>query len=136
MVDSAHYIETVRKYFAFLLTEFNISEINQTINGNAFYDVQYGDKTKNISISYENIEDHFQVIVFKLKDGNLPDYDDKSQTLHLDILNQRILPKASQDDFKSNNSFFSAHSPNTELERRLLKAAKDLRLCLKLIPEL
>jgi hypothetical protein len=136
LIDSIPYVETVKKYFSFLETEFHIAEIGETINGNAFYDVQYKGKTKIISISYENIEDYLQVIVFILENGILPDYDDKSKTLHLSALNKIAFAKASKDDFKINNSFFSQYSATNEFERNLLKASKDLRLCLVLTPDL
>ncbi len=136
MVDSSSYIETVKKYFSFLVTEFSFPKISDKINGNAFYDVEFSNKTKTISISYENISDYLQIIVFKLDKGVLPDYDDKSKTLHLAALNKIALTKATKDDFTQNNLFFSNFSPASQLERQLLKAGKDLRLCLKLLPEL
>ena len=67
MIDGKEYIETVKEYYSFLTTEFNLPIVNEKVRGNAFYDVQYGDKTKIVSINYENIEDYFQVIIFKLQ---------------------------------------------------------------------
>lgn len=136
MIDSAQYIETVRRYFSFLITEFNLHEISHTINGNAFFDIQYGDTKKTISISYENIEAHLKVIVFKLLNGNLPDYNDEAHTLYLSALNALAMPKTAAEDFIENNLFFAAHAPKNTMERQLLKSGKDLRLCLKLMPEL
>jgi hypothetical protein len=93
MVEDFEFIETVKCYYSFLETEFGIIKINETINGNAFYDVEFGDKEKIISISYENIEDQLEVIVFLLQNGNLPDYDDKTKTLHLKLLNKLVMAK-------------------------------------------
>ena len=136
MIDSTQYFATVKKLFSFLQEEFNMSEIKEKQNGNAFYDVRYSDRTKVISISYENIGDYLQIIVFKLQNCHMPDYDDKSQTLHLNELNKLALVNAKADDFKSNNNFFKEFSATTVLERQLLKASKDLRLSLKLLPSL
>jgi len=47
MNDAKKYIETVKEYYSFLITECDLSIINEKIRGNAFYDIQYGDKTKN-----------------------------------------------------------------------------------------
>ena len=79
MVEDLEYIETVKLYYSFLETEFGLSKVNETINGNAFYDVEFKDKERVISISYENIEDHLEVIVFMLQNGKMPDYDDKKK---------------------------------------------------------
>lgn len=136
MIDSTQYFATVKKIFFFLHSEFNISEIKEKKNGNAYYDIKYIDQTKVISISYENIGDYLQIIVFKLENGQMPNYDDKSKTLHLNHLNRLALVNAKADDFKSNNDFFKEFSAATALERQLLKAGKDLRLSLKLLPSL
>ena len=70
--------------------------------GNAFYDVQYRNKDKIVSVSYENIEDYLQVIVFLLERGRMPDYDDKTKTLHLNHLNGLVMSKVGKDEISSN----------------------------------
>ena len=119
-----------------MANEFNITEIKEKTNGSAFYDIQYITKTKVISVSYENIEDYFQVIVFKLQDGQMPNYDDKIHTLHSNYLNKLIAEKVTPEDFKLNNESFSNFKPKNEFERNALKSSKDLRLALKLLPTL
>jgi hypothetical protein len=136
MVEDFEFIETVKWYYSFLETEFGIIKINETINGNAFYDVEFGDKEKIISISYENIEDQLEVIVFLLQNGNLPDYDDKTKTLHLKLLNKLVMAKASKEEISFNAEYFAKYYAKNELERKLLKEAKELRLCLKHLNEL
>lgn len=136
MVEDLGYIETVKLYCSFLETEFGFSKITQTINGNAFYDVEFKDKERIISISYENIEDHLEVIVFMLQNGKMPDYDDKTKTLHLKQLNRLIMAKASKEEINLNAKYFAQYNAKNELERKLLKEAKELRLCLKRFNEL
>jgi hypothetical protein len=131
MVEDLKYIETVKLYYSFLETEFGFSKTNETINGNTFYDVEFRGKEKIISISYENIEDHLEVIVFLLQDGKMPDYDDKTKTLHLKQLNRLIIAKASREEINLNAACFAKYNAESELERKLLKEAKELRLCLK-----
>jgi hypothetical protein len=131
MIDGAKYIEIVKLFFSFLITEFGFRLSKETENGNAFYDVEYSDIERVVSISYENIEDYLQVIVFKLKNGKLPDYDDKTHTLHLNELNKRILSKIEKNEIEKNNEEFDKFDANDELERKLLKSAKELRLALK-----
>lgn len=131
MIDGTKYIEVVKMFFSFLITEFGFRLSKETENGNAFYDVEYRDVRSVVSISYENIEDYLQVIVFKLKNGKLPDYDDKTHILHLNELNKRVLSEIDKNEIEKNNEVFDKFNGNDMLERKLLKSAKELRLALK-----
>jgi len=136
MIEGKDYVDTVKKYYSFLNTEFNMSITDERVRGNAFYDIQYGDRTKIISINYENIEDYFQVTIFKLQNGKMPDYDDKTKTLHLNKLNVAVISRVDRSEFSLNNKYFAKFNAKDELERKLLKSAKELRLCLKHLSEL
>jgi len=131
MITGKRYIEIVKDYFAFLKEEYNYTLIDEIIRGNAYYDVQYTDNLKVVSISYENIENYFQVIVFILQNGKLPNYDDKTRTLHLNKLNTSVLSKIDKIEVLLNNEYFANFQVKDEFERKLLKSAKELRLCLK-----
>ena len=130
MIEDLECIETVKLYYSFLETEFGFSKINETINGNAFYDVEFINKETIISISYENIEDHLEVIVFMLQNGKMPDYDDKTKTLHLKQLNKLTMAQTSKEEINLNAKYFANYNSKNELERKLLKEAKELRLYL------
>ena len=136
MIEGKKYIDTVKKYYSFLITEFKMEIVDEKIRGNAFYDVQYGDNTKVVSINYENIEDYFQVTIFKLQNGELPDYDNQEQTLHLNRLNATVISKADKNEINLNNEYFARFNAKEQLERKLLKSAKELRLSLKHFNEL
>lgn len=69
MIEGDQYIKIVRLFYSFLESEVGFDKVNETINGNAFYDVEYTDTERMISISYENIEDQLEIIVFKLSNG-------------------------------------------------------------------
>lgn len=131
MIEGNQYIEIVEAYFCFLITEFGFKISEEKIRGNAFYDVQYKDEKRIVSISYENIEDYLLVIVFLLQNGELPDYDDKTKTLHLNKLNIEVLSRVDKSEINLNNEHFLKFRARNELERKLLKSAKELRLCLK-----
>ena len=136
MVEGPEYVQAVRTMFSFLSEEYGLTDTSEKIRGNVFYDVQYQTPSKVISISYENIEDYLQVIVFKLKNGKLPDYDDKTQTLHLNALNKIAFSKASKTDIELNNQYFNHYiKADTAFERKLLKSAKDLRLAMQLVED-
>lgn len=131
MIEGEKYIEDVKAYFNYLITEFGFRISNEKIRGNAFYDLQYSDGIRIVSIFYENIEDYLQVIIFMLQNGELPDYDDKSKTLHLNRLNAQVMSSIERNEIGLNNEYFVKFNPKTEIEKQLLKSAKELRLCLK-----
>lgn len=136
MIEGNLYIKLVKEYFAFLTTEFSYELSEQEIRGNFYYAVRYKDNTKMVSISYENIEDYFQVIVFILQNGKVPNYDDKTKTLHLNKLNAEVIFKVDKLEINLNNDYFLKFQANDEFERKLLKSAKELRICLKHFSEL
>jgi hypothetical protein len=131
MIDSKKYKKHVMNSFSFLETEFKMNFGGETIHGNAYFDIRYKDKEKVISISLEPIENYFQVILYKLDNGKLPNYDDKTKTIHLDKLNKGILTKLDKKEFDENNKFFKDIELKSETEKLILKSAKDLRLCIK-----
>lgn len=129
MITGQKFIDKAKELFGFLTTEFDYKLLNEKNREGLFYDIEYGNENVNISISYENRENYLQVIVFKLIDGELPDYDDKSRVLHLNQLN-KIISKIDKAEIDSNSKFFSRFESKNEIEKRLLKSAKELRLCL------
>lgn len=131
MMESSEYIRNVNDYFGFLITEFNFKLLEEKVRGNAFCDIQYKDNSRVISISYENIEDYLLVTIFMLQNGEMPDYDDTAKTLHLNRLNSLVTAKASKEEIILNAEYFAKYKAKNELERKLLKEAKELRLCLK-----
>jgi len=130
VIEGSQYITIVKSYFNFLITEFNFKIREEKLRGNAFYDVAYEDVNRIVSISYENIEDYFQVVIFMLKNGELPDYDDKTRTLHLNIINAQVLSSIERREIDLNNEYFLKFTPKDTLERKLLKSGKELRLYL------
>src|SRR5579863_9690945 len=130
MIQGIQYIEAVKSYYSFLIHEFNFDIITEKVRGNTFYEVEYGNTQRIISISYENIEDYFRVILFILENGERPDYDDKTRTLHLNTLNNSILKNVEKDAFILNEKYFSNYKAESKIEAKLLKEAKELRLYL------
>jgi hypothetical protein len=131
VIEGEKYIEDVKTYFNYLITEFGFRISNEKIRGNAFYDLQYSDGNCIVSVSYENIEDYLQVIIFMLQNGELPDYDDKTKTLHLNKLNAQVMSSIDRKEIGLNNKYFEKFNVKAEIEKQLLKSAKELRLCLK-----
>jgi len=130
MIESTEYLKLVKSYFSFLETELDYSLVSETVRGNAFYDIVYQSEGKQISISYENIEDNFELIVFLLENGELPDYDNKTNTLHLNALNRQIISKLNKNEVCLNAEIFLQFEAKDNFSKKLLKEAKELRLCL------
>ncbi|MEQ9378586.1 MAG: hypothetical protein RIG68_25585 [Imperialibacter sp.] len=131
MIHADTFNAFVDRTFSFLATDYKMTQDGVKISGNAFYDVRYQDSAKVISISLETIEDIFQVILFRLENGKLPDYDDKSRTIHLNQMTTDILPTVDKPEFAANNRFFQDIKPADKTEELILKSAKELRLCLR-----
>jgi len=131
VIEGEKYIEDVKTYFNYLITEFGFRISNEKIRGNVFYDLQYSDGNRIVSVSYENIEAYLQVIIFMLQNGELPDYDDKTKTLHLNRLNAQVMSSIDRKEIGLNNEYFEKFNAKAEIEKQLLKSAKELRLCLK-----
>ena len=136
MIDGNEYIKVVREYFSFLTTEFDFKLTEEIVNGSFFYRIRYEDKTRAVTISYEDAEDYLSVFISILQNCELPDYDDKTQTLHLNRLNAVVLSTVDKSEIRLNNEYFLKFQTKDELERKLLKSAKELRLCLKHFNEL
>ena len=65
-------------------------------------------------------------------DGHLPEYDDKRYTVHLEHLIKDISKDDLEKNIIENNNYFNRFDkPTDNLEKEILKKAKQLRLCLK-----
>ena len=117
MIEGEKYIEDVKEYFNYLITEFGFRISDKKIRGNAFYDLQYSNGNRIVSVSYENIEDYLQVIIFILQKGELPDYDDKTKTLHLNRLNAQVMSSIDRNEISLNNEYFVKFNPKAKLFR-------------------
>lgn len=133
MIEGNQYIEIVKTYFKFLIIEFDFKFSEEIITGNYFYRVRYINKEKAVTVSYENIENYLSVFISLLQNGELPDYDDKTKTLHLNKLNAQLISSIDRNEIDLNDDYFVKFNPKTEIEKQLLKSAKELRLCLKLL---
>ncbi|MFT3796477.1 hypothetical protein [Flavobacterium sp.] len=131
IISEEKYMDFVQRTFLFLTEEFNYSVGNKKANGNIFYDINFEKEDSVISISLETLQDYLLVILFKLENGQLPRYDDKAKTIHLNRFTETVIKNNPDIDFLENNLHFKEISPSTEIEKLILKNAKELRICLK-----
>lgn len=134
MISSQQYLIRVSEYFSYLVNEFGFEIVKEEIREDIFYEQHFSDTRKVVSVSYENIEDYLQIIVYFLENGELPAYDDEKWTLHLAHLSSVVFPTLDQREIKQNNEMFDKFEAQSEIEKSLLKGAKELRLCLKHFP--
>ncbi|MCC2545499.1 hypothetical protein LJY25_03515 [Hymenobacter sp. BT175] len=130
MVEAQVFLRAAKTYFAFLVSEFAFAELSETVRSVVFYELQYRNAAQVVSISFENLEDYLQITVFQLVNQQLPDYNDSHHTYHLHTLNHALSKLVGPDDWQENQRFFEEFKPEGTVERRLLKAAKELRVCL------
>ena len=130
MITSEKYTDFVKQTFSFLENEFDYEIGTININGTIFYDVEYNKKNTIISISLETLENYIRIIVFKLENGIRPDYYDKTKTIHLNQLTKEIIPTLKKFDLQQNQIYFEKVRAETEIEKSILKGAKELRICL------
>ena len=130
MVTDNEYFEKVETYFKFLVNEFKFKVESKTFNGNVFFDIEYKSKNILISISYENIEDFLEIIIFPNSANNNISFKGSNENFRLSQLRNDLLTKIKNSDFEKNNKFFIKFKTKNNFERNLLKSAKDLRICL------
>ncbi|MBG6188387.1 hypothetical protein [Flavobacterium sp. CAN_S2] len=133
MITLKKNIELCKKSFSFLITEFECKLEKIIENGNVFFDINYAGTNKVISISLETYENYLRVVIFDLENGKLSDYDDKAKTIHLNQLTKEYFPKISKNEITENSMFFKNISTETEIEKQIVKCAKELRLVLNFI---
>lgn len=131
VLNEDEYFLIIEKQFLYLVDEFNYKIINKKSGISFLYDVNFQTSNSMISVSYDRRDNNLQVILFILKDGHLPDYDDKEHTIHLEKLNNKIIPYLNKEEISDNNDFFRNIKPLNHFEKILLKLAKELRLCMK-----
>ena len=131
MISFEKYSELVKNSFSFLITEFEFNLNKIVENGNMFYDIEYSGINKVISISLETYENYIRVVIFKLDNGKLSEYDDKTKTNHLNQLTKEYFPKISKEEITENSLFFK--NILTETEKQIIKSAIELRLVMKFI---
>lgn len=88
-----------------------------------------------ISVSYENLEDYLQVIVSALDMGRRPSHEDSERTIHLSGLLRLVLPQVTMEQISANAMLFKRFRADCHVKRRLLKSAKELRLCLPYVKQ-
>lgn len=111
------------------LAELGFAMEEPSISGR-HYRVRFLGSDHAVSVSYEPGDEALFVMVFGYKDGEVSDIDDREATLRLADLNRRFMHEVSEEEFVANDAYFESVPIGDEEERRVLKAARELRLVL------
>lgn len=127
-MNGVQFIQAVVQLFADFLRAAGFEQTTPPSISGRLYSVDFDALNRRVSIAYEPGDDYLTIYVFAKKGGALSDIDDRAQTLTLAALNERFAAAVSPAERIANQRFFSWFTPESVLEKRLLKAAKDLRL--------
>ena len=111
------------------LRELGFAMDEPSISGR-YYRASFTGIAHAVSISYEPGDDALFVMVLSRKNGELSDIDDRAETPRLADLNDRYMQTVTSEDRAANDEFFASVAVSDDEERRVLKAAKELRLVL------
>jgi len=131
MIEPQLYLKTVETYFEFLVDEFEFVLSEERLRGNVFYDVRYLRIDRLVSISYENVEDYLVVAILLLDDGRVPRFDDLNKVFYLEKMTTILFPQLGAEKIETNANHFANLTPLSSIEKRLLKSARELRLCIR-----
>jgi len=129
MIDGNLFFVSVKKYFNFLVIEQGFSLLEENTRGNIYFEVQFKKETTIISISYENHEDYLSIVIYKLQSGRIPSFNDKANIIELKSLTAKIIPDLDKIEINNNNEFFSEFHVDSLIEKKIMKSARNLRLC-------
>jgi hypothetical protein len=115
--------------FAPFLSELGFEVEAPSLTGR-MYRARFVSKTHSIDLSFEPGEGVLFVMVLTKECGKLSDIDDRAKTPRLSDLNSRFMHEIDGDERSTNENFFRSIAVQGNDERKLLKAAKELRLVL------
>lgn len=128
-INEEQYFGVVTAYFSFLVTELGFNLSREYTNSSFFMMAEYRRGIELlVSIPYEQGNDYLDIMIFRLDNGREPHYDDLSRNLQLRRITDEILAGVSRNEKVANSKLFSQFHAGTDIEKRLLNAAKAMRL--------
>lgn len=130
MLTGNEFINVAKHSFSFLKSEFGMETEKIIIRSNVFYAIRYSNSFILISISYENIDDYFNIQLIKKIYGKISHYDDLNNSMNLTSLNRLIMEKIKNDELVENQKKIILHTTDN-FEKRILRDAIKLQFCLR-----
>ncbi len=129
MISGNSFVNSTKMFFSFLENEFGMKINEIIVNGNFFYAIRYSNDFFLVSISYENIENYFNVQLIRKIDGMFASFDDVNNSINLKRLYFLTLKRISKCELDKMNAEFDIHT-NNNFEKMILESAKKLKTCL------
>jgi len=126
------FIEYVKKEFGFLILEFNF-KMEKEIKDQLAYGVLFKSKTRAVQVYHEVLDQFSSVMIFRLRDGRLPDWDDTENSVPLHKISDFIHTAYQVDESILQPPFSKeVYSKNPQL-KDLNRKARALRRIAKVI---
>lgn len=126
MIDQQQFESAVKRYFNFLISEFNYLSTDTIANGNIFFDCEFHKGMETISISYEVIEGYCQIFLIKARKKVLASTVKYEKLENLKELKKRVFKKISEKLFLEAQRKFNQFSVDNKFDKLMLNQAKDL----------
>jgi hypothetical protein len=127
-MNSRRFLEIIHDAFVPFLLDlgFSLSEVDTS---GRLYDVMFTSPNHAVSISYEPGDSSLLLIVHTIRNGQVSKIDDRNNTPRLTDLNTRYMKSVTPAELRAAKAAIENVAVD-EIERKLLKAASELRLVL------
>jgi len=130
MLDSQMFCQIIHNVFEPFLNKMGIPLIELTVNGR-FYIAEFNILSSHtLSITYEPGDWYMDIGICGTRTGDLSIIDDPIKSPSLSDLNARFYGSFTKDEIIQNTIYFQKFKGDNEDEKKLIKAAQDLRLIL------
>jgi hypothetical protein len=128
-MNGQDFVRIINEAFAPFLSAAGFSMPSTAISGR-LYRASFIGAENMVSVSFEPGDDSLFVVVFSRERGEWSNMDDRETSPRLSDLNTSYMGMVGTEERADNESYFKLVRTNDDVERSLLKAAKELRLVL------
>lgn len=123
MIERNENTKVVKLFYFVLGIKFSLRRLSETMNGYAFYDIEFNNWVKVDSYSFAILKIPFEYIAVWLQNQQLHDYDYKRRLQYLKQLNKCLRNTEIEEGFLILHSY----CPMNVIKRGFLKETKYLR---------
>lgn len=131
-MKAIEFIEYVKKEFSFLVSEFGF-KVEKEIKDELVYGVLYKNASRAIQVYYEVLDQFSSVMIFRLKNGELPEWDDLKNSVPLHKISDFVHTAYQVDQSTSPYAFSKEFYNKNPVLKELNKRARSLKRVAKII---
>jgi hypothetical protein len=124
------FVEAIDTYFVPFLNGLGFDRSLPISISGKHYCATFLRSDRAIVVSYEPGDDYLLIALPTVVNGIQSDLDNRESSPRLSDLAGRAMSNASAAQLQANAAYFAGRHADRPLSRKLLKAAKDLRICL------